>query len=86
MITRTITQTAVTYSRIGENPDGSKYVIKDTVVLPGRLDEPKAEKALRAKGYKSFCVESLEILDEKRCMSLDAFLQHSHPKYQKEGK
>lgn len=60
MITRIITKTAVTYSKIGKNPDGSKYVIEDTVVLPGRLDET-------------------------RCMSDDEFMQHSHPKYQKEG-
>ena len=86
MITRIITKTAVTYSMIDENPDGSKYVIEDTVVLPGRLDEAKAEKALRDKGYKAFCVEALEILDETRCMSFDEFMQHSHPKYQKEGK
>lgn len=86
VITRTITQTAVTYSKIGENPDGSKYVIKDTVVLPGRLDEAKAEKALHDKGYKAFCVEALEILDETRCMNVDEFIRHSRPKYQKEGK
>lgn len=86
MISRTITQTAVTYSKIGENPDGSKYVIEDTVVLPGRLDEAKAEKALRDKGYKAFCVESMEILNEIRCMSIEEFMQHSHPKYEKEGK
>ena len=49
---------------IGEYEDGSKYVVEDTVVLPGRLDEAKAEKALRDKGYKAFCVEDLEILEE----------------------
>lgn len=86
MITRTIVQTAVTYSKIGENPDGSKYVIEDTVVLPGRLNEAMAEKALRDKGYKAFCVEALEILEENRCIRIDEFMQHSHPKNKKEGK
>lgn len=86
MISRTIAQTAVTYSMIGENPDGSKYVIEDTVVLPGRLDKSKAEKELHNKGYKAFCVEALEILHETRCMTIEEFMQHSHLKYKKEGK